>query len=147
MSAGSLTGKIALVTGASKGIGKATALALGAAGANVVVNYLSSPTSAEEVVQAIGADRAIAIKADVSDLSQGKELVQKTVEKWGKIDILVLNAGLLAENRTLANTTEEDFDRLFKVNVKGPFFLIKVCLILHDHLPAPVPYYDFLLCT
>lgn len=126
-----LTGKVAIVTGASKGIGKATALALGAAGANVVVNYLSSPTSAEEVVQAIGADRAIAIKADVSDLSQGKELVHKTVEKWRKIDILVLNAGVLAEKGALADTTEEEFDRLFKVNVKAPFFLIKVRLIPH----------------
>ena len=121
-----LAGKVALVTGASKGIGKATALALGAAGANVVVNYLSSANSANEVVQAIGPDRAIAIKADVSDLSQGKELVGKTVEKWGKIDILVLNAGLLTQNGALADATEEEFDRLFKVNVKGPFFLIKV---------------------
>lgn len=134
----SLTGKIAIVTGASKGIGRATALALGAAGANVVVNYLSSPTAADEVVQAIGADRAIAIKADVSELSEGKQLVQKTVDKWGRIDILVLNAGVLAENGTLANTTEEDFDRLFKVNVKAPFFLIKVCLIPHDPLPPPM---------
>ena len=133
MSAGSLlalAGKVAIVTGASKGIGKATALALGAAGANVVVNYLSSPNSANEVVQAIGADRAIAFKADVSDLSQGKELVQKTVKQWGKIDILVLNAGLLTQNGALADTTEEEFDRLFKVNVKGPFFLIKVRLII-----------------
>ena len=133
MSAGpllALAGKVAVVTGASKGIGKATALALGAAGANVVVNYLSSANSAHEVVQAIGADRAIAIKADVSDLNQGKELVQKTVEKWGKIDILVLNAGLLTQNGALADTTEEEFDRLFKVNVKGPFFLIKVRVII-----------------
>ena len=130
-----LAGKVAVVTGASRGIGKATALALGAAGANVVVNYLSSPNSANEVVQAISPDRAIAIKADVSDLSQGKELVQKTVEKWGKIDILVLNAGLLTQNGALADATEEEFDRLFKVNVKGPFFLIKVCrLIPHNHL-------------
>jgi NAD(P)-dependent dehydrogenase (short-subunit alcohol dehydrogenase family) len=130
MSTGRLTGKVAVVTGASKGIGRATALALGAAGANVVVNYLSSAASAEEVVQAIGADRAIAIQADASDLTQGKALVQKTVEKWGRIDILVLNAGALAEKGALESTTEEDFDRLFKVNVKGPFFLIKVRLIL-----------------
>ena len=123
------------MTGASKGIGKAIALALGAAGANVVINYLSSPTSAEEVMQAIGADRAIAVKADVSDLSQGKGLVQKTVEKWGKIDILILNAGLLAEKGALADTTEEDFDRLFKVNVKGPFFLVKVRDIPRDYRP------------
>ncbi len=130
-----LAGKVAVVTGASKGIGKATALALGAAGANVIVNYLSSPNSANEVVQAIGPDRAIAIKADVSDLSQGKELVQKTVEKWGKIDILVLNAGILTQNGALADATEEEFDRLFKVNVKGPFFLIKVRhLIPHNPL-------------
>ena len=144
MSAGNLTGKIAVVTGASKGIGKATALALGAAGANVVVNYLSSPTAAEDVVQAIGADRAIAIKADVSDLSEGKQLIQKTVDRWGRIDILVLNAGVLAENGALANTTEEEFDRVFKVNVKAPFFLIKACPILHHHL---APLYRSLLCS
>ena len=138
-----LAGKVAVVTGASKGIGKATALALGAAGANVVVNYLSSPNSANEVVQAIGADRAIAIKADVSDLSQGKHLVQKTVEQWGRIDILVLNAGVLSEKGTLADTTEDEFDRLFKVNVKGPFFLIKVQLFSMTSCPLLYCVCDF----
>jgi 3-oxoacyl-[acyl-carrier protein] reductase len=139
MSIGPLTGKIVVVTGSSKGIGKATAIALGAAGANVIINYLSSPAAAEEVVQAIGTDRAIAIKADVSDLSQGKELVHRTVEKWGRIDILVLNAGVLAENGALRDTTEEEFDRVFRVNVKGPFFLIKVRLI-------PMIAYQHTLC-
>lgn len=124
---GPLAGKTAVVTGASKGIGRACALALGKKGANVVVNYLSNGSLAEEVVKELGADRAIAVKADVSTIAGGKELVAQTVQKFGKIDILVLNAGLLAQNGSLDNLTEENFDRLFLTNVKGPIFLVKVC--------------------
>ena len=121
-----LSGKTAIVTGASKGIGRAISLALAKEGANVVVNYLSNAASANEVVSQIGQDRAIAVGADVSDLAGGKTLIAETMTRFGQIDILVLNAGLMVQNGSLENTIEEDFDRLYKTNVKGPYFLIKV---------------------
>lgn len=122
---GRLSGKTALVTGASRGIGRATALALAKEGANVVVNYISSSKAAEDVVKEIGAEHSIAIKADATDLSQSKDLIKQAVDKWGKIDILVLNAGLLYQNGALENVSPEDFDKLFAANVKGPFFMVK----------------------
>ncbi|GAM85547.1 hypothetical protein ANO11243_035540 [Dothideomycetidae sp. 11243] len=129
---GPLAGKIAIVTGASKGIGKATALALGKDGATVVVNYNSSAGPAEEVVKQIGSDRAIAIQADVSKLDAAKSLIDQTVKKYGKVDLLILNAAVLAQNGSLENTTEEMFDRLYGTNVRSPFFTIKHAL---QHIP------------
>jgi 3-oxoacyl-[acyl-carrier protein] reductase len=121
-----LAGKTAIVTGASRGIGRAIALALAAEGANVVINYASSARSAEEVVQTIGADRALAVQGDMSDTSAVKTLVAKTVERFGAINILVLNAGLLAADKSLEKTEEGDYERMFATNVKGPMFLTKV---------------------
>ena len=129
---GILTGKVALVTGASRGIGKATALALAKEGATVVVNYVKSAGPAEEVVKQIGSDRAVAIQADVSSVAKGKALIDKTVEKYGKIDFLILNAGLLFETGTLAATTEADFDKLYNANVKGPYFMLQAAV---QHIP------------
>ncbi|KAF7158945.1 hypothetical protein CNMCM5623_004124 [Aspergillus felis] len=127
-----LAGKVALVTGASRGIGRATALALAKDGAKVVVNYISSSSAADEVVKEIGADHSVAIQADVSKLDDIKRLVQQTVDRFGKIDILVLNAGLLWQNGALDNVTEEDFDHLFSANVKGPLFTVKEAV---PHIP------------
>ncbi|RFU26793.1 hypothetical protein B7463_g9540, partial [Scytalidium lignicola] len=129
---GVLAGKTAVITGASKGIGRACALALGKKGANVVVNYLSNAKMAEDVVNEIGASRAITIKADVSTLSGIKELVSQTVSRFNKIDILLLNAGLLVQNGSLEDTEEEQFDRLYATNVKGPYFLVKEAV---KHIP------------
>lgn len=123
---GKVTNKTAIVTGASKGIGRAIAIALAKEGANVVVNYLFNAGSAEEVVKGIGSDQAIAVGADVSSLSGGKKLVDETVNKFGKIDVLVLNAGALVQNGSLEQTKEEDFDRVFRTNVKGQYFLLQV---------------------
>ena len=120
-----LTVKIALVTGASQGIGRAVALKLASEGAKVVVNYSSSPEPAEEVVAQIGAGQAIAIKADVGNVGQISKLVEETVSKFGKIDILVANAGVMPLNE-LENVSEEEYDRVFNVNVKGPFLLAQV---------------------
>ncbi|KAH8815998.1 putative short chain type dehydrogenase [Xylogone sp. PMI_703] len=127
-----LTGKTAVVTGAARGIGRACALALARKGANVVINYLSSAQPAEEVVNEIGVNRAIAVQADVSTISGVKELVNQTVQKFGKIDILLLNAALLVQNGSLADTDEELFDRVYTTNVKGPYFLVKEAV---DHIP------------
>lgn len=130
----SLAGKVALITGSSKGIGRATALQLASQGAKVVINYSSSSKDAEDVVAQIGSDNAIAIKADVSSVPELEGLVNKTVQKFGKIDILIPNAGILP-NKDLENTTEADFDKCFGVNVKGVYFLVQVCVsILHPRL-------------
>lgn len=118
----SLAGKVALITGGSKGIGKATALALAKAGAKVVINYASDSSSANAVVDEIGKDQAFAIKADAASVESSEQMVKQVVEKFGKIDSLVLNAGILPM-KDLASTTEADFDRAFAVNVKGPYFL------------------------
>ena len=91
-----LKGKIAIVTGASRGIGRATAIRLAEAGANVVVNYLQAEDAAEEVVkecQSFGV-QAFAVKADVGNFAEAKRLTDEAVEKFGKVDILVANAGI-----------------------------------------------------
>ncbi|ERF68100.1 hypothetical protein EPUS_06911 [Endocarpon pusillum Z07020] len=118
----SLAGKVAIVTGASKGIGKSTALSLAAGGASVVVNYSTDDAAANQVIKTVGNKKAVAVKADVSTISGVESLVRKTLEHFGKIDILILNAGVLPM-KDLEHTTAEDFDRTFALNVKGPYFL------------------------
>ena len=120
-----LAGKVALITGASKGIGKALALRLAKDGARVVVNYSSDSKAADEVVKSIGSDHAIPIKADAGNVADIDRLVKETVHHYGKIDILVANAGALP-HRNLEATTEGDFDSLYALNVKGPYFLCQV---------------------
>lgn len=120
-----LAGKVALITGASKGIGKAIALRLAKDGARVVVNYSSDSKAADEVVKSIGSDHAIAVKADAGNVADIDRLVKETVHHYGKIDILVANAGALP-HRNLEATTERDFDSLYALNVKGPYFLCQV---------------------
>ncbi|KAL3462126.1 hypothetical protein BJX64DRAFT_259683 [Aspergillus heterothallicus] len=127
-----LSGKVALVTGASRGIGRATALALAKDGASVVVNYISSSTAADQVVAEIGSDRAIAVQADVSKSEDIARLVKETVDRFGKIDILVLNAGLLWQKGDLLSIKEEDFDALFAANVKGPLLTVQAAV---PHIP------------
>ncbi|KAI4205746.1 MAG: hypothetical protein LQ350_000243 [Teloschistes chrysophthalmus] len=118
----SLAGKVAVVTGASKGIGKATALRLAKDGASVVINYSSDASSAEELVKTVGSDRAIAVQANVGKIPEIEKLVKQTVDKFGKIDILIANAAV-APNKDLEQTTEEDFDMTMELNIKGPYFL------------------------
>ncbi|RHZ55759.1 uncharacterized protein CDV56_106611 [Aspergillus thermomutatus] len=122
---GRLTGKVAIVTGASRGIGRATAFALASEGASVVVNYISSKAAAEEVVNSIGADRALAVQADVSKVSDIHSLIQQTLHRFNKVDILALNAGLFWQNGALEAITEDSFDRLFAANVRGPLFTVQ----------------------
>ncbi|MFH5186904.1 SDR family oxidoreductase [Paenibacillus sp. TAB 01] len=118
-----LKGKTAIVTGASRGIGRTLAEDLARSGAKVIVNYSSSPVPAEEVVESIrrqGGD-ALAIQADVGRIADIERLFQQSIEAFGRVDILVNNAGLMV-TKPLANVTEEDFDKLFTVNVKGTYF-------------------------
>lgn len=121
-----LNGKVALVTGASRGMGRKIAEELARNGARVVVNYTSNPERAEEVVKTIKQQggEAIAIRADVSRISELENLFQKTYEAYGRLDILINNAGVMV-TKLLADITEEDFDKQFAINVKGTFFAIQ----------------------
>ena len=121
-----LTGKVAIVTGGSRGIGRAIAESLGRAGAHVVVNYTRSAEKAQEVVQVIEADggQARAIQADLSVMADVRRLFAETQENFGRLDILVNNAGT-ATFAPIADVTEEDFDALFALNVKGAFFALQ----------------------
>lgn len=116
-------GKVALVTGASRGMGREIAEELARNGAKVVVNYASSPAKAEEVIAGIkqGGGEAVAIQADISRVAEVERLFQETLQTYGRIDILVNNAGIMI-TKPLASITEEDFDKQFAINVKGTFF-------------------------
>jgi 3-oxoacyl-[acyl-carrier protein] reductase len=118
-----IDGKVALITGASRGIGRAIAVRLGRDGAAVVVNYSGSQEAAHETVAAIeqGGGRAIAVQADVGKVADVERLFDETFQQFGRLDILVNNAGIMF-NKLLAEVAEEDFDRIFAVNVKGTFF-------------------------
>lgn len=130
-----ITGKVAVVTGSSRSIGAAIARALGAEGANVVVNYVSDARAAEEVVSSIkssGKGDAIAVKANAATIEGGKFLVDAAVRKWGRLDILVLNAGIMG-SKVLADVDEAFFDSHIQTNVKAPLFTVKYAL---SHLAA-----------
>jgi 3-oxoacyl-[acyl-carrier protein] reductase len=123
-----LSGKVALVTGGSRGIGRAISLALAAHGAKVVVNYASNAAAAEETVQAIGgADLALAVAGDVADLATGAALVERTVEAFGRIDILVNNAGVTADDLIL-RMSEAEWDKVIDTNLKGTFAVTKAAI-------------------
>ena len=95
----SLKDKVALVTGGSKGIGRATCLALAKAGASVVINYSSDSSSADELAKEIGSDRAHTVKADAGSVKGAEEMVKSTLDRCGRLDILVANAGILSSLR------------------------------------------------
>ncbi|KAL2132798.1 hypothetical protein VTI74DRAFT_3367 [Chaetomium olivicolor] len=121
-----LDGKVALVTGSGRGIGAGIALALGQRGAKVVVNYAHSREPALRVVsqiKAAGSD-AIAIQADVSDVSQIARLMDEAIAHFGKLDIVSSNSGVVSFGH-LKDVTEEEFDRVFGVNTRGQFFVAR----------------------
>lgn len=117
-----LTGKIILVTGASRGIGAAIAQKLASEGATVVVNYAGNKEAADKAVAAIEAlgAQAMAIQADVSKSDEVKRMFDAVIAQYGRIDVLVNNAGILLY-KLIKDTTDEDFDRQFAINVKGTF--------------------------
>ncbi|MDW0109262.1 3-oxoacyl-[acyl-carrier-protein] reductase [Sporosarcina aquimarina] len=123
---GKFTGKTAVVTGASRGIGRAVALLLASEGANVTVNYSGSQQRAEEVVQEITSNggHAIAVQADVTSADSVKELMAKTLEAFGTIDLLVNNAGITKDN-LLMRMKEDEWDAVIDTNLKGVFLCTK----------------------
>jgi NAD(P)-dependent dehydrogenase (short-subunit alcohol dehydrogenase family) len=130
-----LTGKTALVTGASRGIGRATALALAREGAQVLVHYGQGKAEAEAVVAEIqkGGGKALTVSTDLGAADGPHRLAQQVRAIVGeRLDILVANAGI-AKAATIEETSVDDFDRLFAVNVRAPFFLVQQLLpILHE---------------
>ena len=119
-----LNGKVALVTGGARRVGRALSLALARAGADVVVNYFSSAEAAEQTVADIVAlgRRAIAIHGDVASKEVADMLVRRTAETFGRLDVLVNNASTF-ETAPILAITEEEWDRVLAVNLKGPFLL------------------------
>ena len=124
-----LTGKVAIVTGASKGIGAGIAKGLGAAGAAVVVNYASSKEGADRVVAEIKSKggKALAVQGDVSKAADVKRLFEETKKSFGSLDVLVNNAGVF-EFGPLEAVTEAEFHREFNTNVLGPILTIQEAL-------------------
>lgn len=118
--------KVAIVTGGSRGIGRAIAMRLGAGGAKVVVNYRTNQAAAEEVVERItgSGGQAIAVQADVSLPQQAQNLIDAAVRAFGRVDILVNNAGTTRDT-LIARMSEEDWDVVIDTNLKGAFNCIK----------------------
>ncbi len=119
----SLKGKVAIVTGGNSGIGKAVALGLAAAGANIAIDYVAHPeaTEALELQIATLGEQAIGVDADVSRVDQLQTLIDATVAKFGRVDIMVNNAGV--ETRTsVLDTTEDQYDKVLSINLKSAFF-------------------------
>ena len=123
---GSLTEKIAVVTGASSGIGRAIAEQLAQEGATVVVNYGKSADNAKAVVAGIESKggKAVAIQADMSKIEDVRRLIRETVDRFGRLDILVNNAGIVIF-KPLVETTEQEFDQIVALNAKGPYFAMQ----------------------
>ena len=122
----SLREKTAIVTGGSRGIGRAIAEKLAQQGASVVINYTLSSAAANEAAQAItkAGGEAIAVQADVSKVTDVERLFGETEKKFGKPAIVVANAGVFVQ-KTIADSTEEDFDNIFNINAKGTFFTLR----------------------
>ncbi len=138
----STNNQVAIVTGGSRGIGRGIATALGGEGFSVVVNYNSAAGAAEEVkteIEQLGA-KAHIVQADISNAQDRQKLVDETLKTFGRIDVLVNNAGVAPNVRAdVLDATEESFDRLININLKGPYFLTQlVCrTLISQQGPSP----------
>ncbi|MHC1720112.1 MAG: 3-oxoacyl-[acyl-carrier-protein] reductase [Clostridiaceae bacterium] len=122
----SLANKTAVVTGASRGIGRAIAIKLASEGANIILNYRSSIKSVEEVIAEINAlgGKAVAVQGDVSSFAEAEKIIKAAVENFGSLDILVNNAGITKDG-LIMRMKEEDFDSVIETNLKGTFNCIR----------------------
>ena len=121
-----LKGKCAVITGASRGIGRSIALQLAEEGANVVINYRNNEEEALKVKQELEdlGSQVLVVKADVSELEQAENLIKEAKKEFGRVDILVNNAGITKDN-LIIRMKEEDFDSVIKTNLKGAFNCLK----------------------
>jgi len=121
-----LKGKTAVITGASRGIGKAVAIRLGKAGANLVLSYRSNDAAMDELIESLEKEgiKAVKVKGDVSNSDDAKELMKVAKETYGSLDILVNNAGI-TKDKLIIQMKEEDFDSVIRVNLKGSYNCIK----------------------
>jgi len=121
-----LNGKVAVITGAGRGIGRAIALHFAESGAKVVINYRSSIAQVEELLNLIkdAGGEAIAVQADISKEDEAKKLLEEAVKNFGRLDVIVNNAGITKDN-LLIRMTEADFDSVMDINLKGTFFCMK----------------------
>src|SRR2546430_11801719 len=127
---GTIDGAVVVVTGGARGIGRAIAEEIGREGARVVVNYAKSKEAAEDLaaqLQQSGSPGAAAIQADVSDAAQAAKLIEETLQRFGRIDVLVNNAGINVD-RSLKNLTPEDWDKVIKNDLSSYFYTTKAAL-------------------
>jgi len=127
---GNLEGAVVVVTGAGRGMGRAIAEELGSAGAKLVVNYSRSKEPAEEVVQKLsrnGGGEAVAIGADVSKPDEAKKLIEETLERFGRIDVLVNNAGITVD-KTMKKLTTDDWEKVIQVDLNSSYYTVKAAL-------------------
>lgn len=125
-----LKGKVAIITGGDSGLGRACSIAYIKEGAKVVINYLYEEKDAEDTknyIEKLGGE-CILVKGDITNHDFCKHLVQTALDKYGKIDVLVNNAGVQYQQDKLENITDEQFDKTMKVNIYGMFYLTKECL-------------------
>lgn len=121
-----LNGKVAVITGAGRGIGRAIALQFAETGFQVVINYRSSIAQVEELLTTISnaGGSAVAVQADISKEEEAKKLIDEAVKQFGRVDVLVNNAGITKDN-LMMRMTEADFDSVIDINLKGAFFCMK----------------------
>ena len=122
-----LQGAVVVVTGASRGLGRAIAEELASGGAKIVVNYARSKEPAEELVSQLGKEDALAVQADISDPDQAKKLIDETMQKFGRVDVLVNNAGI-TQDRSLRKMAIEDWDKVINVDLNSCYYTVHAAL-------------------
>lgn len=132
---GKLTGKVAVITGGDSGIGRAVAIAFAREGADILISYLDEHDDAAEVGALIdeAGQRAVLVSGDLSDPAHCRAVIDRAVEEFGRIDVLVSNAAYQMTHNTLEEISDEEFDYTFKVNIQAYFHLVKAAL---PHMPA-----------
>ena len=123
-----LKNKTAIITGSVRGIGRAIAERYAQLGANIVLNFSKDKTAADETLEAIKKNNTnvIAVQADVSNVNDIERLFETAINSFGKVDIVVANAGIENTHHPLSEATEEEFDRFYKINTKGAFFTLQI---------------------